>query len=155
MPIFLVRHAHAGTRGRWDGPDAERPLSDKGRHQTEALAARLADEEITRVLTSKAVRCQQTVGPIARTRGLDVEIHDALAEGASARATTTLLWELAAAGTTAALSSHGDVIPNAIEALRADGVDVDDRDGLPKGTYYVLDVDAGSIVRARFVDPRP
>lgn len=156
MPLFLVRHAHAGSRGAWDGPDAERPLSDKGRHQADALTTALADQDITRVLSSVAVRCRQTVEPLAAARGLEVEVHDALTEGVSASETTTLLWELASAGTTAALSSHGDVIPNAIEALRRDGVDVGDRHGLPKGTYYVLEVDAaGALTHATFHDPRP
>lgn len=155
MSLYLVRHAHAGTRGKWDGPDLERPLSSKGGDQVDALTAKLADVDLTRVLSSVAVRCQQTVAPLARARGLDVEVHDALTEGASAAAATTLLWELASAGTTAALSSHGDVIPLALDALRRDGVDVDDRYGLPKGTYYVLDVVDGAITRASFVDPRP
>ena len=155
MPLYLIRHAHAGSRGAWEGPDFERPLSVKGTDQTDALTRALAAEDITRVLSSAAVRCQQTVGPIARTRGLEVEVHDALTEGATAAETTTLLWKLAAAGTTAALSSHGDVIPNAIDALATDGVEVTDRRGLPKGTYYVLDVEDGAITAARFVDPRP
>jgi broad specificity phosphatase PhoE len=95
------------------------------------------------------------VAPTARTRGLEVEVHPALTEGATASQTTTLLWELAAEGADVALSSHGDVIPAAIEALRGDGVDVGDRHGLPKGTLYVLDVDpTGTITGASFVDPR-
>jgi 8-oxo-dGTP diphosphatase len=155
MPLYLVRHAHAGTRGRWDGPDLERPLSDKGRAQVDALTERLADVALTQVLSSVAVRCQQTVAPLASTRGLEVQVHDALTEGARARATTTLLWELASAGVTAALSSHGDVIPTALDALARDGVDVGENGGLPKGTYYVLDVVDGAITTATHVDPRP
>lgn len=155
MTLYLVRHAHAGSRSHWEGPDAERPLSDKGWAQAEAITAHLAEAPVKRVLSSAAVRCQQTVGAVARTRGLEVEVHPALTEGATAAQTTTLLWELAGEGADVALSSHGDVIPNAIEALRADGVDVGDRHGLPKGTLYVLDVDPdGTIRTATFVDPR-
>jgi phosphohistidine phosphatase SixA len=155
VTLFLVRHAHAGSRSHWEGADADRPLSDKGWTQVEAITAHLADAPIKRVLASAAVRCQQTVAPTARTRGLEVEVHPALTEGATASQTTTLLWELAAEGADVALASHGDVIPAAIEALRADGVDVGDRHGLPKGTLYVLDVDpAGAITAATFVDPR-
>lgn len=156
MTLYLVRHAHAGTRGRsYDGPDIDRPLSDKGNHQTEALTAELRDVTVERVLSSRAVRCQQTVEPLARERGLDVEIHPALTEGTTPAATTTLLWELAVDDVDAVLSSHGDVIPAALAALRTDGVAVDDHWALPKGTYYVLDVEDGEITGARFVDPRP
>jgi len=156
VTIYLVRHAHAGSRSQWDGADAERPLSAKGRGQADALRARFADVPVGRVLSSRAVRCQQTVGPLARTHGLDVEVDEALTEGASATATTTLVWELAAAGTDAVLSSHGDVIPSTLWALAGDGVAVDDSHGLPKGTYYELAVTPdGAITQATFVDPRP
>lgn len=155
MTLFLVRHAHAGSRSDWDGPDTSRPLSDKGRAQTAAITAHLADAPVKRVLSSAAVRCQQTVAPTAEARGLQVEIHPSLTEGATAAETTTLLWELAGEGDDVLLSSHGDVIPAAIEALRGDGVDVGDRHGLPKGTLYVLVVDPdGGIAGATFVDPR-
>jgi broad specificity phosphatase PhoE len=155
VTLYLVRHAHAGTRGRFEGPDIDRPLSDKGHRQAEALAAQLRDAAVDRVLSSRAVRCQETVEPVARQRGLEVEVHPALTEGTSAPATTTLLWQLAADGVDAVLSSHGDVIPVALAALHIDGVAVDDHWALPKATYYVLDVDGGLITEARFVDPRP
>ena len=155
VTLYLVRHAHAGTRGRFEGPDIDRPLSEKGHHQAEALAADLRDVAVARVLSSRAVRCQETVEPLARGRGLTVDIHPGLTEGTSAPATTALLWQLAADGVDAVLSSHGDVIPAALAALHIDGVAVDDPWALPKATYYVLDVDAGVITGARFVDPRP
>ena len=155
MTLYLVRHGHAGTRGRFEGPDIDRPLSDKGHHQAEAFATDLRGVPVEQVMSSRAVRCQQTVGPVARERGLDVEVHPALTEGTSAPATATLLLQLAADDVDAVLSSHGDVIPAALAALRADGVAVDDHWALPKGTYYVLDVDDGEITGARFVDPRP
>ena len=154
MTIYIVRHAHAGSRSEWDGPDAERPLSDKGRGQTDAITAHLAGVPVERFVSSAAVRCCQTIAPAAQERGLAVEVHPALTEGARAEETTTLIWQLAADATSAVLSSHGDVIPAAIEALRADGVDVGDRHGLPKGTLYELDVVDGAITRATFVDPR-
>ncbi|HEX7133831.1 MAG TPA: phosphoglycerate mutase family protein [Iamia sp.] len=155
MTLYLVRHANAGSRSDWDGPDADRPLSEKGWRQVEAITAHLIDAPVKRVLSSVAMRCQQTVAPMARTRGLDIEIHPALTEGATAAQTTTLLWELAQEGDDVVLSSHGDVIPAAIEALRHDGVAVGDRHGLPKGTLYVLDVGPdGTLTGATFVDPR-
>lgn len=155
VTLYLVRHAHAGTRGHFDGPDLERPLSAKGGVQAEALRAALAEVEVERALSSRALRCQQTLGPLARQRGLDVEVDEALTEGAKAKATTRLLWQLATDGVDAVLSSHGDIIPAALASLGDDGVDVGEPQSLPKGTYYVLDVTDGAITRARFVDPRP
>lgn len=155
MTIYLVRHAHAGSRSEWDGEDRDRPLSEKGRHQMEAITEALGDAPVARVLSSAAVRCQQTVAPLAHRKGLDVEVEAALTEGATATETTNLLWGLAGSGTDAVLSSHGDVIPAALAALADDGVDVETGHGLPKGTLYALAVDDGTITTARFVDPRP
>lgn len=37
ISLHLLRHAHAGDPERWQGPDDVRPLSEKGRHQAEAM----------------------------------------------------------------------------------------------------------------------
>ena len=39
--IHLVRHAHAGVRAHWTGPDDRRPLTDRGRLQAKRIAALL------------------------------------------------------------------------------------------------------------------
>jgi len=155
VTLHLVRHAHAGHHRDWDGPDAERPLTAKGHAQAEALTVALADAAVGRVLSSPAVRCQQTVAPVAAGHALAVEVEDRLAEGTRAADATSLLWGLAADGVDAVLCSHGDVIPIALDALARDGVDVDVRAGVPKGTAYVLTVVDGHITTARFLDPRP
>lgn len=156
MTLYLVRHAHAGARSSWDGPDVDRPLSEKGRHQTDALTAHLDGVGLDRVLSSASVRCQQTVAPMARSRGLTVEVLPALAEGAAPEDTDRLIWELASGGVDAVLASHGDVIPAVLDALRRDGVPVEEGHGLPKATYCELAVDPGGYVTgATFVDPRP
>ena len=43
MLLHLLRHADAGDPEAWTGPDAARPLSDKGRAQAERLGAFLAE----------------------------------------------------------------------------------------------------------------
>jgi len=155
VAIYLVRHAHAGTRGGYDGPDAERPLTEKGHGQAAAIAQALYPAAPVEIRSSPAVRCLQTVAPLARRSGVEVLVDaGALAEGSPVDATTALIWRLAVARTDAVLCSHGDVIPAALHALRGDGVDVDDGPGLPKGTYYRLDVTPdGRITSATFAVP--
>src|SRR5438874_1809614 len=70
---LLLRHADAGDRQAWTGPDGRRVLSDLGRVQAQQLVARLGGLPIRRVLSSPAARCLQTVGPLARALGLKVE----------------------------------------------------------------------------------
>ncbi len=153
MTLSLVRHAKAGSRSRWEGPDADRPLDARGRDQAAALAAHLVEQRPARVLSSRYLRCTQTVGPTAIRLGLEVEVHDALAEGSSAKAALVLLDELAQAGTGAVLCSHGDVIPDVISRLERLGVPLLGARECAKGSVWELDVEEGRIVRARYLAP--
>jgi phosphohistidine phosphatase SixA len=80
VPLLLVRHASAGDRARWDGDDGERPLDDRGRRQAAALPALLESYRIDAILSSPAVRCVQTVAPLAEARGLRIETRVELGE---------------------------------------------------------------------------
>jgi len=70
--VLLVRHASAGDRGHFDGPDAERPLDRRGRDQAARLAAVLPLFGPARLLTAPPVRCRETLEPLALALGVDV-----------------------------------------------------------------------------------
>jgi hypothetical protein len=72
--IYLVRHAHAGQKKTWSGPDSRRPLSSHGQQEAAGLLIQLHQEPITRIISSPALRCQQTVWPLGRQRRLAVEL---------------------------------------------------------------------------------
>lgn len=78
--MLLIRHARAGERDEWSGDDRRRPLDERGRKQAANLVAALSDYPVTRVLSSPYDRCVQTVEPLARAHGLDVEIREELGE---------------------------------------------------------------------------
>jgi broad specificity phosphatase PhoE len=78
-----VRHAHAGDKRNWTGPDLERPLSGTGRREAHGLLTRLRDYDITRILSSPTVRRLQTVEPLAARRGLTLETTEVLGVGVS------------------------------------------------------------------------
>jgi phosphohistidine phosphatase SixA len=71
---ILLRHAHAGSRSAWIGADEWRGLTPLGHSQAAELSRRLADRPILRVLSSPSLRCRQTVVPVARELGVDVEL---------------------------------------------------------------------------------
>lgn len=79
--LHLLRHAHAGDAGRWDGPDAARPLSEKGRRQAERLGALLAtiDEAPDVIVSSPKVRALETAELVGRALRVPVVIDDRLA----------------------------------------------------------------------------
>src|SRR5918998_4116991 len=122
MALVLVRHAKAGSRSAWAQDDEIRPLTKAGVRQAEALAERLAGDPVARVLSSRFVRCVQTVAPLAERLGLEVEHHPALAEEAELDDTEALLAELA--GTEAVLCTHGNVMSALLDRLRWRGVEL-------------------------------
>ena len=75
MDVFVVRHAKAGSRRRFDGDDTLRPLSSNGQVQAKALVELLVRSDATRILTSPYTRCIETVAPLAKKLGLEVELE--------------------------------------------------------------------------------
>lgn len=151
-PVFLVRHAKAGNREKWEGPDESRPLRGSGRRQAEALAARFADERLAALVSSPYVRCVETLAPLADAQGLAVQQHDALAEGAPADAALDLVRAVATLGPVA-LSTHGDVQQLVVQSLAAGGVPLEGRLDFAKGSTWILDVHRGEVAAARYVPP--
>ena len=80
MTLHLVRHAKAGYRSDWAQSDELRPLTAVGEAQALALADLLRHHPVKRILSSPYVRCMQTVKPLAKALGLEVEEHHALGE---------------------------------------------------------------------------
>ncbi len=150
MTIHLVRHAKAGSRKAWTDDDTRRPLSKAGRAQARAIGKTLAATGITRVCSSPFVRCIETVDPLAVRIGVDVEISDALSEGASLIDSLRLVEKLS--DTDAALCSHGDVLGNLLNHYAQSGVVLQD-DRLEKASIWVLETVDGVVRSARYVAP--
>ena len=83
MLLHLLRHADAGDPEAWTGPDAARPLSDKGRNQSKRLGDHLAaiGFEADTFITSPKIRAAQTAEIVAEPLGTKVSIDDRLAGG--------------------------------------------------------------------------
>jgi phosphohistidine phosphatase SixA len=105
---LLVRHAHAGNKRHWRGPDAERPLSIRGWAQAEGLLDTLADFRVERLLTSPWLRCRQTLLPLAAALDLDLESVEDLGTDGDMDALVDLLAARDSDG--AVLCTHGEVL---------------------------------------------
>lgn len=159
MPVLLVRHAAAGSRRAWEGDDAERPLDKRGRRQAEGLDVS-APFDVVRVQSSPAVRCVQTVEPVAAAHGLTVERTDELQEGNGPHALALVRGLLAGGsdvsrpdGPAAVLCSHGDVIPEILGALEREGANLGDDRRCQKGSTWVVNVGPGGTIVARYLPP--
>lgn len=149
--IALVRHARAGKRATWSGPDDGRPLDATGRAQAEALAPLVALLRPTRLLSASARRCVQTLDPAAALLDLPIEVHGDLDEPRPgqlgeecALAAAGRLAELATAGEPVAVCSQGKVIPGALQRLTGRPDDYT----TPKGGGWLLAFAADRLVAA-------
>ena len=152
-PIYIVRHAKAGQRERWQGPDRERPLTRRGRRQAMRLVPRFEGLAIARIVSSPFVRCVQTVEPLAAARGVEIVTADALAEGADVEEAVGYVRALEDRPTV--LSGHGREIQAIVERLASDGVDVQGLGGLAKGSVWIIEREAGAFVSARYLPAPP
>jgi 8-oxo-dGTP diphosphatase len=151
VKLYVVRHGNAGSRSDWDGPDASRPLSEKGRRQADAVARHLERAGITRLLSSPAVRCMQTLEPLSRVIDVPIDEDKRLAEGSSGLDALDLVRELEVDHV--ALSSHGDVIPDLLDALHLRDAKQKGPVLWAKGSLWELKLDGLRIAKARYIAP--
>ena len=151
--LYVIRHAKAGIRAAWSGPDEDRPLTRRGRKQARRLVERFQGLDIQRILSSPFVRCMQTVEPLAEARGLPVELATELREGASV---DELLRGLATFGDRpTVVCGHGTEIRSMIDRLEAGGATIEGARGIAKGSVWVLDREGERIVAAHYLPAPP
>lgn len=103
--MLLIRHASAGDRDEWTGDDRLRPLDKRGRKQAGRLVGLLAPYPVTRMVSSPADRCVQTLEPFAHERALEIEVREELSEEQQEIAGAALVRSLATEDV--AVSCHG------------------------------------------------
>lgn len=120
FPLIALRHAKALSRSDWDGSDAARPLTERGRTQAKSIVGPLRAFGVRKIVSSDAVRCIQTVQPLAKA--LDRKItrtelisQDAWQDGSDDL--RTVVGKRVRAGKAAVLCSHGPVLPGLLEEI--------------------------------------
>ena len=129
LTIDLVRHMKARNRHKWGEDDFDRPLTKLGLRQADAHAEAIAHgDAIDAVYASPALRCRQTIEPLARRLDLVVQVEPLLAEtrmllslplGAENPLLTRFWADLPNGGRIVACS-HGDTIPAFLDSLQPD-----------------------------------
>jgi phosphohistidine phosphatase SixA len=161
VPVHLVRHACAGDKTRWAGPDLDRPLDEAGFAQAEALTDAFDSLPVERILSSPARRCRQTVEPLARPHGVPVELVAGLRPDGDPEYARGLIATLdAEVAGRAVVCVHGETMRPLLAAVRETGGEIvatrdDDAWLLRKGTGWELTLDDnGTIVALRHLVPR-
>jgi phosphohistidine phosphatase SixA len=148
--LLVVRHADAGHKRDWDGPDLLRPLSPVGGRQAAGLVDRLQDYPVEQILSSPAVRCLQTVQPLARDRYLRIESAPTLGVDVDPNLVLGLFWDPGLRDTV--LCSHGEMITWLLAHLAANGLVTDAPLEAAKGSTWLL-YRANGRVHARYLPP--
>lgn len=149
MKIYLVCRARAIGRADWAGRDDDpRPLSEVGRIQAAHLASALSPDPPTRIVSGPALRCMQTVEPLAAAIGLETEIDERLAIDADPIG----ILELLATGVEGSLviCTHARIVRYLLKTLGlVDAGAIRCR----KGAYWVLEGPDDALTSAMYVDP--
>lgn len=148
--VYLVRHAKAGERRIWDEDDELRPLSKSGWKQAERLGKRLAAAQVSTLVSSSYVRCVQTLEPLADRLDNDIVLDPRLFEGEPFEPVLELINEVDAG---AVLCSHGDIIPDVVQALVRRGMEVQTPADWRKATTWVLKRKGDRITKGKVWPP--
>ena len=140
--ILLIRHATATDRKLWKEADHLRPLTKSGHRQAQAIAEELESVPIAQISTSPALRCVQTVEPLATRAKIKMKVDKALMEGG----------EIKLPGKREAglhiYCAHGDNIPALLDHLGIDCMEC------KKGSIWMLKRDDdGEITEVSYVKP--
>ncbi|WP_306231840.1 NUDIX hydrolase [Agrococcus beijingensis] len=120
FPIVALRHGKAASAFSWEGSDADRPLTERGERQSASIAGGIAAFGPTRLFTSDAVRCVQTVAPLAALTGLAVKPRSDISQESTVDPREALGRRIGKAvrkrrGTV--LCSHAPIIPEIVTAV--------------------------------------
>ena len=94
MRIHLVRSASGVDAAGWSGPGGARPLSEQGLAEAAGLVEFLRGRSIERLIAAPALRCRETLAPLAKDRDLPIHVDDRFEEGTPVEAALRLLRSL-------------------------------------------------------------
>jgi phosphohistidine phosphatase len=137
MLLHLLRHADAGDPVAWEGPDAARPLSDKGRNQSKRLGKFLAGIAFKGepFISSPKVRAKQTAELVADHLKANIDLDDRLGEALSLEAVEAILRDAGDPQRPVLVGHDPDFSDLLIELVGASGVE------MRKGALARIEVD--------------
>jgi hypothetical protein len=148
---FLVRHADAGDKRSWDGPDEERPPvtrrvppSRGARDAHGGLSGRSDSVQPDRAMPAD-------LQPLARDRLLPIEPVAALSVDGGLTEILQLFWDRRLRN--AVLGTHGESISRLFVQLAARGLVTSEPLHWPKGSTWLLHRTDRRGVHARYLSP--
>lgn len=119
-PLILLRHAKAIAREEWESDDGDRPLAHVGQMQAKRFLSKLLPFAIGEIYTSDAVRCYESIEPIARSLSLNPIFSPSLSEYAfnkDKKSWNQLIADILENDSSTLVCSHNPVIPEIVKKL--------------------------------------
>ena len=167
LDIFI--HMDAVGRNDWTGAPDDRPLTEAGKKQSQAICDLLSAEPVNGIFSSPAVRCRESLEPLSKRHGLPVVVlpgfkdtlgykapagwenpdrpSDPLGGAQSAGSAYAALREIQAAvpNGRAVLCSYGDIVPALLAFLSgANGTPMPPRNN-KKGALFSVTIDGDRV----------
>lgn len=120
FPIIALRHAKAVPRDEWRGADAARPLTARGLRQATAIVGPIRAFGVRKIISSDAVRCVNTVTPLAAALGRPIHQTPLIGQDAWEDGTADVrgvVGKRVRSGKPAVVCSHGPVLPGILAEL--------------------------------------
>jgi len=140
-PFILLRHAKAITRDEWQGDDDDRPLDALGQNQAKRLLSMYQVFNLQQIHTSDAVRCYDTVDPIAKGLGIKLEVTGKLSESSYKKDKEKAIdyaKELIKDDQRILLCSHNPILPKLLNKLtKKSDLEADDEKLLPADSWVI------------------
>lgn len=117
--LIVLRHGKAEPVGSLP-VDADRPLTKRGHEQAAALVQTLRAWAPKRIVTSNAVRCVETVTPLAEALALTPELTHGLSQESHQRGEAQvrkIVGKRIRARKSSVLCSHGPVLPDILKEI--------------------------------------
>ncbi|KHK96233.1 DNA mismatch repair protein MutT [Microbacterium mangrovi] len=120
FPVIAQRHARSTPREDWKKSENTRPLTARGVKQAKLVARALRAFGPQRIVTSPAVRCVQTVQPLAELTGIKISQSRLISQAAWEEGESDaryIVGKTVRSRTGTVLCSHGPVLPEILSEL--------------------------------------
>ncbi|RFA19343.1 NUDIX hydrolase [Subtercola boreus] len=118
--VIALRHAKTIPGGDFDGPDAQRPLTHRGRTEANVIVPTLRAFGPEVVIASTARRCVETVTPFSEATEIRVRTTDLISQDAFEDGTSDVRHVVAKRvrkSKSAILCAHGPVLPEIVREV--------------------------------------